>query len=195
VITINNIKKIRLFVALPVPEALISWLEDVQNSLKKKGVRASWSSLKTLHLTLKFMGDTPLETLDSIIKAVQETATVNKPFKIRASRVGLFFYGKQARVIWAGVESENELLEELYLDLESYLVKAGIPRSKKRFSPHLTLARPKGCGEVRELLELVKQFENHRSESFECNSIDLYKSVLKPSGAVHTLVSRVFMKR
>ena len=191
----NNIKKIRLFVALSVPEALISWLEDVQNSLKKKGVRASWSSMETLHLTLKFMGDTPMETLDSIIKAVQETAAVNKPFKIRACKVGLFFYGKKARVIWAGVEWEKDLLPELYGDLESYLVKAGIPRSKKRFFPHLTLARPKGCGEGRELLELLKQFENHRSEGFECNSIDLYESVLKPFGAVHTLVSRAFMKR
>lgn len=191
----NNIEKMRLFVALPVPEDLVGWLENIQNSLKKMGVMASWSRMETLHLTLKFMGDTPVEILDSIIKAVQETGAASKPFKIRASKVGVFFYGKKARVIWAGVESEKELLQELYRDLESYLLKAGISRSKKRFLPHLTLARPKGRGGGRELLELLNQFENHRSENFDCHSIDLYQSVLKPSGAVHTLVSRAFMKQ
>ncbi len=189
-VTINNNKTLRLFVAVPVPKKVVRFIEGVQTSLKKQGFRASWSRLDTMHLTLKFMGDTPAEKIDPILAALEQTARDHESFALRARGIGVFPSVKRARVIWTGVRSKNEILSDLYQCLDIHLGTAGIPRSKKRFSPHLTLARLKTRVDSRQLLEVIKTFQNVESESFECACLDLYQSVLTPSKAVHTRLFR-----
>jgi 2'-5' RNA ligase len=190
VATINNNKNLRLFVAVPVPETVVRFLQGIQIPLKKQGFRASWSNTATMHLTLKFMGDTPAEMIDPIIGALEQTAQDHEPFELRARGVGVFPSVKRARVIWTGVRSENEVLSDLHQLLDRNLGKAGVPRSKKRFSPHLTLARLKTRVDSHKLVEMIKAFQNVESESFDCASLDLYQSVLTPSKAVHTRLFR-----
>ena len=189
-VTINNNKSLRLFVAVPVPDKVIRFLEKIQISLKKQGFRASWSNTTTMHLTLKFMGDTPAEMIDPIIGALEQTALVHEPFEVRARGVGVFPSVKRARVIWTGVRSENKVLSDLHQVLDRNLGKAGVPRSTKRFSPHLTLARLKTRLDSHRLIEVIKGFQTVESESFTCTSLDLYQSVLAPSRAVHTRLFR-----
>jgi 2'-5' RNA ligase len=190
VVTINNNKNLRLFVAVPVPETVARFLQGVQISLKKQGFRASWSNTATLHLTLKFMGDTPAEMIDPIIGALEQTALDHEPFELRARGVGVFPSVKRARVIWTGVRSENEALSDLHQCLDINLGQAGVPRSTKRFSPHLTLARLKTRVDSHKLIEVIKAFQNVESDGFDCASLDLYQSVLTPSKAVHTRLFR-----
>ncbi|MBI9089093.1 MAG: RNA 2',3'-cyclic phosphodiesterase [Desulfobacterium sp.] len=189
-VTINNNKSLRLFVAIPVPDKVVRFLEGVQISLKKLGFRAAWSGMDTMHLTLKFMGDTPAEKIDPILAALEQTARDHESFELKARGVGVFPSVKRARVIWTGVRSENEVLSDLYQRLDRHLGKAGVPRSKKRFSPHLTLARLKTRVDSRQLREMIKAFQDVASERFECTGLDLYQSVLTPSRAVHTRMFR-----
>ncbi|MCP4119762.1 MAG: RNA 2',3'-cyclic phosphodiesterase [Desulfobacteraceae bacterium] len=188
--TKNNNKTLRLFVAVPVPKKVALFLEGVQNALKKKGFKASWSRMDTMHLTLKFMGDTSAEKVDSIMAALEQTAAAHEPFELRARGVGVFPSVKKARVIWTGVRSENEILSDLFRVLDMNLEKAGIPRSRKRFSPHLTLARLKTRVDSRKILEVIQEFQEAESKKFECACLDLYQSVLGPSRAVHTRLFR-----
>lgn len=194
-VTINNNKTLRLFVAVPVPEKVVRFLEGVQISLKNQGFRASWSRMDTMHLTLKFMGDTPAEKIDPIIAALEQTARDHESFELRARGVGVFPSVKRARVIWTGVRSENEILSDLHQRLDINLGTAGVPRSKKRFSPHLTLARLKTRVDSRQLLEVIKAFQDVESEVFECAGLDLYQSVLTPSKAVHSRLFRAKLRQ
>ena len=192
--TMDNHTTRRLFVALPLPGEVVNFLEQIQKALKNRGFRASWPRMETMHLTLKFIGETPTENLEPIIRAVQTTAAAHHRFKLRVQGVGVFPSAQRARVLWAGVGWETRDLSALYQVLDSGLAQAGIPLSKKRFSPHLTLARFRKAVDRKQIRDVMDAFENHRSEPFECRSIDLVQSVLKSSGAVHTLVARAGLK-
>ncbi|WP_041273002.1 RNA 2',3'-cyclic phosphodiesterase [Desulforapulum autotrophicum] len=184
----------RLFVALSLPRAVVDFLEQMQKSLKNRGFKASWSRMEAMHLTLKFIGETPTENLESIIRAVQTTAAAHHRFKLKVQGVGVFPSTRKARVLWAGAGWENRDLSEIYQVLESNLGQAGIPLSKKRFFPHFTLARFRKAVDHQQIADVMDAFGNHSSASFECRSIDLVQSVLKSSGAVHTLVARADFK-
>ncbi len=192
--TMDNYTTRRLFVALPLPGAVVAFLEQLQKSMKARGLRASWSRMETMHLTLKFIGETPEESLASIIQAVQKTAADRHWFKLRVQGVGVFPSIQRARVFWAGVGWENQELPGLHQALELNLARAGIARSKKRFAPHFTLARFRKAVDHKSIADVMDALETHRSDFFECRYIDLVQSVLKSSGAVHTRVVRADFK-
>ncbi len=192
--TMDNQTTRRLFVALPLPGTVADFLLQLQKSMKTAGFRASWSRMEAMHLTLKFIGETPEENLPSIIRSVQTTAAAHHRFKLRVQGVGVFPSARRARVLWAGVGRENQDLSALHQGLELALAQVGIPRSENRFAPHFTLARFRKTVDRHLIADVVDAFGTHRSELFECRSMDLVQSVLKPSGAVHTLVARAELK-
>ncbi|MEA1967144.1 MAG: 2'-5' RNA ligase family protein [Thermodesulfobacteriota bacterium] len=83
-------KNIRTFIAIPFPEKIILFLMKIQEKIKTKKFRASWSKVNAMHLTLKFIGDTRQNDIDKIIQAMEQTAEFNSPFSLSAGGVGLF---------------------------------------------------------------------------------------------------------
>ena len=81
-------------------------------------------------MTLAFIGEWP-ENVAWILPAV------DKPFLLRLSHVGLF---PEAKVIWAGVKTSDEL-NQLADHVRANLMEAGIPFDSKPFVPHITLGR------------------------------------------------------
>lgn len=179
---------LRLFTALSLPESLIYSLQNLQKEIKKKypAIKASWVRAESMHLTLKFMDNIHEANLKEIKTAMAEAAEQTPAFSLHAGGCGLFPSAKKARVLWSGVKGETHLLWKLHDNLETALDQKGFPRDKKRFSPHFTLARLKGKNDPFTLSKIIKTYQHHRSKEFLCNAIHLFKSDLKPSGAVHT---------
>src|SRR4051812_13408366 len=124
---------IRLFVALPLPE-------DVTDSLLalEQGVPgARWSTREQLHLTLRFIGE--VDGRDA--SAIDETlaAISAPPFTLQLKGVGAFG-GKNPRALWAGVAA-NEALIHLQRKIESTIQRLGFHAEKRKYTPHVTLAR------------------------------------------------------
>jgi 2'-5' RNA ligase len=75
--------------------------------------------------------------------------------------------------------------------LDDHLADLGFPKETRAFKSHLTLGRVKGkiaSARMKAAIDKLKEFE---SESFEINRVILFKSELRPSGAVYTKVHRV----
>lgn len=174
----------RIFVALDVPEEVRAALRDVIVRLREAGGVARWIRPEGMHITLKFIGETPEATIPPIRNAL---AGLRSPSPVEMSFRGLGFFpdARRPRVFWAGIESSPNL-GELATGVERALEPFGFAPEVRSFHPHLTLARLQpgvGAGRLREAVERLGAAEFGTAGAAE---FYLYQSVLKPSGAEYT---------
>jgi 2'-5' RNA ligase len=182
---------IRTFIAIPLPKNISLFLGKIQGAIRKNRVKASWTKTSSMHLTLRFIGDTVTEDVKKIIRAMEATAVACAPFTLFAGGVGVFPGIKKARVIWSGAKGEIYHLRTLQMTLEKNLAQTGIKADNRRFSPHFTLGRFKNRVDTRILANIIQNFGQHASDPCRIKSMVLFKSDLMPGGAVHTPLFKV----
>ena len=179
-------KIIRTFVAISLPREIVSFLKNIQDEIKRKDINASFARPETMHITLKFIGNTMKQDIETIAEAMRKTAKFHKSFLLSAGGIGIFPSKKKPGIIWAGVKGEIRRLKKMQCDLETDLDLAGFKKETKKFNPHITLARLRKSQNTSTIIQLTDDFKDHVSKSFPCPAIDLFQSELKPSGASHT---------
>ena len=132
----------RAFIALPLPDALREQLLGVQRCLAQNGVRARWVRPESMHLTLKFLGQLPLDQVGKVIAALDQVAADCPPLQLTAAELGGFPNPYRPRVLWMGIGGEHERLRELQQGIEAALAILDWPPEKRPFQGHLTLERP-----------------------------------------------------
>jgi len=128
----------RLFFALVPPPGTADTLDDLCEGITD----AHWVAESDFHLTLAFLGDVSDHHVSDLVEAA---AVVRTPtFRLELASVGVFPSRGRPRVLWAGVKKEPRLLAlQRVLALE--LRHAGFALEKRKFHPHVTLARIEGC--------------------------------------------------
>lgn len=121
----------RLFVAIELNREMKRQLLNIQEQLRRLGVRGNYTPPENFHLTLAFIGDYPEP--DSVLEVLESLCF--DPFELHLRGIGSF-----GELWWAGLE-ENEELSNLVRQLRQKLAQAGIPFDKKKFMPHITLVR------------------------------------------------------
>jgi 2'-5' RNA ligase len=181
----------RAFIAIDLPESVKSFLSEAQAALKLYGFRIKWVRPQNIHLTLKFLGNTATADTDKITEAMNLAARNCPIVSLTAKGIGVFPNVRRPRVIWAGLNGQLETLANLQQALDTHLADLGFARDTRAFKSHLTLGRVKGkiaSERMKAAIDKLKEFE---SESFETDQITLFKSELRPTGAVYTKVHRV----
>jgi 2'-5' RNA ligase len=180
--------QLRLFAALPVPEAAEVPLREAQAALKRKAQRSRlaprWTDPEQLHLTLKFLGYTAAERLPELEAAILEEAKLSHPIQTSWAGLGAFPGPKRARVLIARLSDVRAELLALYSRLEASFDSLGFPFEERAFIPHVTLARIKTPGDVQKWLDATALPET----SFELDTLRLYRSTLRPTGAIYDVV-------
>ena len=174
----------RLFVALDIPEDVRAAMGALVAKLREVAFDGRWGRLEGAHVTLKFIGEVPSETMEKI-KAALATVPFPSPIKMVFHGLGFFPNGRRSRVLWAGIEAGEEL-GVLAAAVETALEPLGFAREQRAFSPHLTLARfdsPKGLDRLRAVIAAAGPFEFGSTVAQEFH---LYQSVLKRDGAEYT---------
>lgn len=100
--------KLRLFIAIDIPDAVKNQLIEVQNALHQGTSNIKWVANDNLHLTLKFLGETEASQTSQIINAMQEAARKTAPFSLEVSGLGTFPGRGRPKVVWAGVRCETQ---------------------------------------------------------------------------------------
>ena len=179
-------QSIRTFIALELPPPVRSALRTVQQDLRQLNIRARWVRPESIHLTLKFLGDISPGDVDPISAAMTAAADGFSSFTLVVRGIGVFPTIKRPRVIWVGLGGDFQLLLTLQRRLEEELAKIGVARDKRSFKAHLTLGRikqPPGQDLIR---QMMTEYASLSSAEFICDQVILFKSDLKPSGAVYT---------
>jgi 2'-5' RNA ligase len=175
---------VRLFVALEIPSAVRENLASFVEQLRPLAPQSRWVRTENLHVTLKFIGETPSEKLDAIRVALA-TARSPQAVTIRFRGLGFFPNEKRPRVFWAGMKASPNL-KTLVSDIERAMEKLGIPPEQRPFSPHLTLARFEPPRLPENLRPPIQENAAREFGSLAAKEFHLIESKLKPSGAEYT---------
>jgi 2'-5' RNA ligase len=184
----------RLFIAIEIPDEVKKELTAVQQRLKGPGVEASWPRPEGIHLTLKFLGETPESRIPEIMNGIREAARETGPFRLEVRGVGTFPNPKNARVVWVGLSGDVEKLSRIQASVEEAITGIGFERDERAFTPHLTLGRVKYIRSRDRWLKTLEEVKDASLPGFDVTAVSLMKSELKPSGAVYTEMGRVELK-
>lgn len=124
---------IRAFVALPLPEPVRQQLNLLQFLLPLPRRVPP----ENLHLTLAFLGELPGDVVEDAHHALDALRAPQFPLQLQ----GVESFGSSApRNVHVGVAA-SEPLNALQRKVETALRRAGIALERRRFAPHVTLAR------------------------------------------------------
>ena len=173
----------RLFIAVDLPGTMKKNLERMFFGIPG----ARWVALDQLHLTVRFIGEVD-GTLFLDIKNTLEEVSIS-PFDLQLKGVGHFPPRGAPRVLWVGLD-KSELLQLLRNKIETTLLKIGLKHEKRKFSPHITLARLKNT-HLQKVANFLSGNGLFSQEPFQVDDFKLYSSILTRKGAIHR-VERVY---
>jgi 2'-5' RNA ligase len=178
---------LRCFIAIELPERLKEDISALTERLRATGADVKWVPAGNLHLTLKFLGNTPEENLQGIKERVQAAAGRHRNFGAQLSSVGVFPSKVRPRVLWIGFSRPEEILL-LQGDIEKNMQALGYEPESRPFKAHLTIGRARSMRGKDLLLKELDTFENTVFGEFQVEAISVMRSELRPSGARHTML-------
>jgi RNA 2',3'-cyclic 3'-phosphodiesterase len=187
---------LRTFIAIELDETLRSAIARVQGKFKRLAPPGSvkWVAPEGIHLTLKFLGDTPAGRLGEIEAALRAACEGSPPFEFSVEGRGCFPNTRRPRVVWVAVHDKGQMLARLQASVEKYVAPVGWPTEERRFSPHLTLGRVhKGASPAAEAAvgQMVEQSVVEQIGVQRVTTVHLIESELRPTGAVYTALVSV----
>ncbi|MCS7312187.1 MAG: RNA 2',3'-cyclic phosphodiesterase [Acidobacteria bacterium] len=178
----------RLFIAVGLPDETKAALTGLQQVLRPYFIEATWVRPEGLHLTLKFLGDTPEDRIPTIQDACGRAVRPFSAFSMELKGVGVFPDWRRPRVLWVGVQTAVETLGALQAAVERAVEPLGYPPETRPFIPHLTLARVKRSHPA--VLQKLREREKTALEGsygvIWVRQVTLFESRLHPQGAVYT---------
>ncbi len=170
----------RLFLALDLPEPARDALEALQAEMPA----GRPVDPETMHLTMVFLGDLDEETAEAAHTALEGLR--HPPVEVTLRGLGTFG-ARRPQVLFAGVRDARPLAA-LRAKLLARLRAAGIAPERRRFRPHVTLARFPGRLPAFDL-DRLRDFLEARADAefapFTAEEVLLFRSHLRPGGAEH----------
>lgn len=177
----------RLFIAVELSEEIKAELRRLQSLVVKTSPSLRLTTPEQMHITLKFLGDTPDETFPQVQELFHTIVDKHRTCSLSLSHTGCFPPRGKVRVVWVGVDDPDKVLAQCAASFSEEFASLGYPSEKREFTPHVTLARVKKAPENPALREYVGGISPERLTQ-NVESISLIESVLGPEGAeYHTL--------
>jgi RNA 2',3'-cyclic 3'-phosphodiesterase len=167
----------RLFVSLELPEDVKEALGALCNDVPG----ARWVEPDQIHLTLRFIGEVDGLGFQDVADALASVRAA--PFVLSIRGVGHFPPRGEPRVLWAGVE-KSEPLVLLHDRIESALVRAGLEPERRKFAPHVSLARLRATP-TRAVGSFLARNALFRTVPVPVDEFHLVSSRLTPKHAIH----------
>ncbi len=178
----------RLFIAVELPDDVKAGLAGLQRTLRPYLIEAAWVRPEGLHLTLKFLGDTPEDRIPAVRDACERAVRPFSAFSIELKGIGVFPDWRRPRVLWVGVETTGATLGALQAAVERAVEALGFPPETRPFVPHLTLARVKQShpAALQKMREREKSVLERSYGIVWVRQVTLFESRLHPQGAIYT---------
>lgn len=162
---------------------VIDNVKRVQTLIHESGVDAKYVDAKSLHFTVRFLGETSDETLERVKKVLMDVKA--RKVKVQYRGIGVFPGRHRINVVWLGVE--NRCMDELRSiadEVNRAIFSFGF-QSRGTFQPHVTIARIKSSRNRDKLLSLIDERIDHVFGEETLDYVRLKKSVLTPKGPIY----------
>jgi len=170
---------IRLFAAITLPEDINDELELFASGLPG----ARWSPAERRHLTVRFIGEVDGLVYQDVVGALENVQVPR--FELSLRGVGHFPPRGAPKTLWAGVDESSDL-RHLYRRVDRVLVEAGLEPERRKYVPHVTLARLSGTPPSR-VGAYLSANALYRSRPFQVEGFSLFSSQLFEHGPEYTL--------
>ena len=171
----------------PTPE-IISFEKDI--TITNADVKLV--EQQNIHITLKFLGDTDEQHIDTIEQYMKESVAGIPPFPITLKGTGVFPNQHYLKVVWIGI-TNTDSLEKITLTLEEKLSSLGFKKEHRGFSPHLTIGRVRTARNKDKLLKTIEQYASTEFTTQQIETITLKKSELTPKGPIYTTLRAIHL--
>ncbi len=167
----------RMFVAVVPPLVVVEHL-DAFLDVRREAAAFRWAAADQLHVTLAFLADVPDRTLDDLLERLGRAAARRHAFAATVAGGGAFPNAGHARVLWAGLDLDDDGRTELgrmATGARAAANRAGVPVDGQRFRPHLTVAR---LGRPEETTSWVRLLDSYRGPTWTVDRMTLVASYL-----------------
>ncbi|WP_376088509.1 RNA 2',3'-cyclic phosphodiesterase [Roseomonas sp. CCTCC AB2023176] len=168
---------VRLFVALALPASLRTHLSMLAGGIQG----ARWVPPANYHLTLRFIGEVEGWRADEVDEALSTIRT--RPFDLSLAGVGTFEKAGKIGALWVGAD-RSEALSHLQAKVETALQRIGLEPERRRFAPHVTLARTDKAP-THKLVEFVQAHSLFRAPPVRVEHFTLFSSRLGKENPVY----------
>lgn len=167
----------RLFVAATPPESALAELEEAVAPLRAAAPELRWTDRSAWHLTLAFLGEVAEHVLPALETRLERAAHRHPRQQLAIAGGGAFPSVRKAQVLWAGFSADDEALASLAASVAAGARRAGAAPSddRRKYRPHLTLARCRAPADVSELTGALERFTGR---VWTADSIHLIRSHL-----------------
>lgn len=178
---------IRCFISINLDDYIIRKIIELIDHLRKCEADIKWVESNNLHLTLKFLGNTPVEDIPLIEKVLRKISKKFLPFYIKIKGIGIFPDKRHPRVLWIGLENK-EVIIDIHKQIEANMSKIGYKKEEKEFNPHITIGRTRSLLKIDRLIECLNDYKTYEFGSLLVDKINLMKSNLTPKGPIYTKI-------
>jgi 2'-5' RNA ligase len=186
-------QKLRLFVAIPMPEPVRNEIVGVQRELQRLVSRDAvrWTKPEQFHLTLRFLGDVPVERVPALQEAISAVCLGSAALRMCAQGIGFFPNARSPRVIWAGINDGAGHLADLQKKIEAAVQPFTPEPGTDKFAGHVTIGRVKFLKrpDIEKLAAHSQAIKDRLFGEWTAHEIELIRSDLSPAGASHTLLA------
>ena len=172
----------RLFIGVPIQsERAVRFEMQWRNNPELNINRINWTKPENWHMTLFFLGDTPVSRIGLLEQLIEQSFTEITTFQTELNGVGLFPDARHAKVMWIGLENVEPLLLPR-TQLVELLQENEINFDNKPLKPHLTIARIKQITNQESIQSWFQEYRKLKFGTIKIDRIVLYESVLMPGG-------------
>ena len=142
-----------------------------------------------VHVTLKFLGETPESRLPELTDALREaveSADVD-PFEAAFEGYGVFPSLDYISVVWVGIEEGGAELRRLHEAVERETTALGFDPEEHDFTPHATVARVRDARSKSEVQDLVREADPTLGR-LRVEEVRLTESTLRDDGPAYETV-------
>jgi 2'-5' RNA ligase len=180
----------RAFIAIELPIDFQRQLERISRDMQAKlrNFPIKWVPIDSIHITIKFLGDISTSNLEVLTGILAGEVSRHQQFTISSGDLGAFPNLRRPRVIWVGIQAPDNL-NALQKGVETGMDELGYPPEDRPYSPHLTLARIANDATpdmVKQIGTLLAGYHIESLGNFSLASLHVFRSDLKPTGAIYT---------
>jgi RNA 2',3'-cyclic 3'-phosphodiesterase len=169
----------RLFVAIAPEPRVRQELETRVAPLRPAWPALRWTGQQAWHVTLAFLGEVDEAVVPRLAERLGRAAGKHPRLELSAAGAGAFPTVPRARVLWTGVRGDPDALRKMSGSVAKGATKAGAPPpgERRRFRPHITLARSRQPADFRPLITALADYSG---PAWMADRIHLIRSYLGP---------------
>ena len=177
----------RLFAAVKIHPSheFLKTYDSLKSGLKF--CRITWVKPESIHVTLKFFGETEEKRIPDISRVLKEVASRHKSFISELVNVGIFGSSYSPKVIWFGID-KSEPLKKLGEDVLQSVETIGWEPDRQNFVPHLTIGRIKEVPDIHLFQRIIDEHKKTWMQEIHVQEFHLFESVLNREGPVYKVI-------